>query len=581
MKCHGISEDIKTTLNISLRLIDVQESCLVTIQAGTVLPRFVSLSYVWGTNQTLLSTTENLQQLHVPGTLSTSPYAEKLAKTIRDAMLFIKRLGVRFLWADMLCIVQDAPLDKVVRLPAMASIYGQSYFTIIAADSENAQHGIEGSNHLSPRKPNAGLIYLNGEVVLRRVPPPERDRPKRWHHRAWPLQERILSRRVVIFLDGLARWQCSSAYYDERPEVAPDQASCVCNDGQMTEDYSFEQRIYPDLMKYCYLVEDYTQRLLSDPNDGLNAFSGILTAMSEFFPNGFYQGLPEFFFDIALLWKASHPAGKEIVMPSRRSKDSSTSKFASWAWAGWEYHTGVEYSSFMDDYQNPMCIRTTPINTWWRSDIDGNLTSIRNGFYIYRDTATLEHSDLWGHWEKIRRSHYSDRYYFRHPDVRDPLGTFEYPLPVTNVPYQVITRPESPILHFTSTSYTLEISNGMITKNRGLPMYHLRTANGDWAGVIDDFQCDLPSGRGSKILCELVAISRGSSRNANPGTSWFLHEALPELVVNELRGLRKYQWYNVLWVKWEDGIAYRQGIGRVWKPIWERLSLKTVDVKLG
>jgi hypothetical protein len=45
--------------------------------------------------------------------------------------------------------------------------------------------------------------------------------------------------------------------------------------------------------------------------------------------------------------------------------------------------------------------------------------------------------------------------------------------------------------------------------------------------------------------------------------------------------LEVYEWYNVLWIEWKDGIAYRKGLGRVSKEAWESMDLEAVDVLLG
>jgi hypothetical protein len=58
---------------------------------------------------------------------------------------------------------------------------------------------------------------------------------------------------------------------------------------------------------------------------------------------------------------------------------------------------------------------------------------------------------------------------------------------------------------------------------------------------------------------------------------------LPEL---HFRGLfmgpdEVYDFYNVLSVEWQDGVAYRIGIGRILKAAWKASSYKRVDIVLG
>jgi len=39
--------------------------------------------------------------------------------------------------------------------------------------------------------------------------------------------------------------------------------------------------------------------------------------------------------------------------------------------------------------------------------------------------------------------------------------------------------------------------------------------------------------------------------------------------------------YHVLWIEWEDGIAYRKAIGHVWKDEWDAADTEEVDIRLG
>lgn len=41
-----------------------------------------------------------------------------------------------------------------------------------------------------------------------------------------------------------------------------------------------------------------------------------------------------------------------------------------------------------------------------------------------------------------------------------------------------------------------------------------------------------------------------------------------------------YEFYNVLWVKWEGNHILREGVGRVEKSIWEQQDLEEMDFEL-
>jgi len=48
-----------------------------------------------------------------------------------------------------------------------------------------------------------------------------------------------------------------------------------------------------------------------------------------------------------------------------------------------------------------------------------------------------------------------------------------------------------------------------------------------------------------------------------------------------IKPLQVYEFYNVLWIEWQDGIARRKAIGRVWKKAWDMQTSEKVDVILG
>lgn len=81
-------------------------------------------------------------------------------------------------------------------------------------------------------------------------------------------------------------------------------------------------------------------------------------------------------------------------------------------------------------------------------------------------------------------------------------------------------------------------------------------------------------------MVQLIAISRGSIPNHDALASglWFLDEF--DLGERPKDG-ENYEYYNVLWISWEDGIAYREAAGRVLKDMWESLKPESIDVILG
>lgn len=59
----------------------------------------------------------------------------------------------------------------------------------------------------------------------------------------------------------------------------------------------------PDIEQYVDFAHDYTMRKLGYAEDGLPAITGLLALMSSSLHVPFIGGLPEMFFDEALLWQ--------------------------------------------------------------------------------------------------------------------------------------------------------------------------------------------------------------------------------------------------------------------------------------
>jgi hypothetical protein len=50
---------------------------------------------------------------------------------------------------------------------------------------------------------------------------------------------------------------------------------------------------------------------------------------------------------------------------------------------------------------------------------------------------------------------------------------------------------------------------------------------------------------------------------------------------HQRRGAGAHGFYNVMWIEWSEGIAYRKAIGRVHKDLWNNLPLEEIDILLG
>jgi hypothetical protein len=134
------------------RLIDIgptfSQSNARLIVSARMSPRerrgpvnYVALSHIWGKSQFTKLTTSNFQGLQE----SISP--SDLSQTFQDAIIVARRLGVRYLWIDSLCIVQDSPEDWQTESSMMNVVYKNSLCTIAASEATEPHHGLQKQRH--------------------------------------------------------------------------------------------------------------------------------------------------------------------------------------------------------------------------------------------------------------------------------------------------------------------------------------------------------------------------------------------------------------------------------------------------
>ncbi|KAH7044622.1 heterokaryon incompatibility protein-domain-containing protein, partial [Macrophomina phaseolina] len=302
----------------TLLLVDIAQGCLVRLPTST---RYFALSYVWGN---LPSTTEtrkeNLDFLCSEGTITATTRVLQLPNTIRDALRLLQRLGEKYLWVDRLCIVQDDEANRNVHITNMDSIYANAYCTIVAADGEDADYGLPGAG-LRPRHLLQRTLDFPS-CSFKSIFPPDATR-------GWTLQEVELSRRRIIFYGQTMFWECNTLQWQEEVPAAPEVLQRGFVDRPFRQGASKGR--WPNLEYWGDIVKQYSQRTLTFPSDAQAAFSGIESALERSFPGGFLYGLPEFFFDEAVLWLPL--AG--ISRRNREHKSISGYHVPSWSWLGW------------------------------------------------------------------------------------------------------------------------------------------------------------------------------------------------------------------------------------------------------
>ena len=260
--------------------------------------RYVALSYCWGKDTPLSTTNSTLEDR------KRSIAFESLPKTYQDAVIITRKLGVRYLWIDSLCILQDSQEDWSRESAKMRSIYANSFVAIAADSATDCRDGFlrsaQGKHtsisiqcrnpagidcHVFARTPMYRAEYW-GEVAHSDVPPsaiwaPE---PSSWNSRAWTLQERLLAPRILHYSYTEFAWECRT------------QLCCECQlepetldiDGEHSISYRsrflgarFVPSLYPafsevsSIKRWSETVQEFSSRHLTRNSDRLHALSGL------------------------------------------------------------------------------------------------------------------------------------------------------------------------------------------------------------------------------------------------------------------------------------------------------------------
>jgi len=282
---------------------------------------YAALSYCWGGDQPIKATKATIHELS-----QTVPFS-KLPKSLQDAVLTTWKLSMHYLWVDSLCIIQDDIIKTAREIALMPQIYKNACITISAARSSSSHNGfLHDVSAPSSRAKVFRLPYLCSDAtvgsVIVFVEPENVHSYNPIERRAWPLQEFILSRRVLKYGSYQMSWTCltKELYENENVDAAKDygnENADTSKDWWQLRDKRFSalrkgfhrspQFSTHNSKTWKELVKEYTSRDLSNPNDRLLAISGIATTLGERSKDLYLAGLWLRDFPSALLWEIASP----------------------------------------------------------------------------------------------------------------------------------------------------------------------------------------------------------------------------------------------------------------------------------
>lgn len=260
------------------RVLDlmVRDEDVVLYESTGQEAQYMCLSHCWGNSRAIMTTNANIEE-HKHGI----PF-EMLPRTFRDAVLFCRKLKIRYLWIDSLCIIQDNEADWQQESALMAQIYRHSYLTLAATASHNDEEGLfyKASQAFVFGMLQDGMPYqMHARPAIKHFD----DAQFPLFSRAWVFQERMLASRVLHFGKQELWWECMESNHCECGGINSGER-LGSGEAKYQSKITHQRIISTSSLAYLTLrwhdiIEEYSELNLTKSRDKLTALSGIASQM--------------------------------------------------------------------------------------------------------------------------------------------------------------------------------------------------------------------------------------------------------------------------------------------------------------
>ncbi|KAI0893480.1 HET-domain-containing protein [Annulohypoxylon nitens] len=305
----------------------------------------------------------------------------RLPKSYQDAISIVRHVGIKYLWIDSLCILQDSEEDFTKEAECMGNIYAGGIFNIVASNSSNWETGLFsdrsdkglipivqppwpdiGGNRafaLNPEGVDASELALLGHLLI---------------NRGWIHQEVQLAPSNLFCTEHQLYWVCLEGTYCEAyprglnkildgmgcrtsrlgiirtlvvPEINPPLGHML---HKRQDDKTFEGRIF--MYAWLKLIQCYSRSTTTQPDDKLIAIGGMVELLrgwiyrTRYIPElGYFSGMWRYCLLEQLAWCAygSYKTNK------LRNRWIGTYEIPTWSWASidgavfYDHVTGEEH----------------------------------------------------------------------------------------------------------------------------------------------------------------------------------------------------------------------------------------------
>ena len=320
------------------RLVDVSEPTPRLILTSERIPDgpYATMSHCWGPDHFLVLTAENIGDF-----VSGIPFSSFLP-SFRDAITVVRDLGLRYIWIDSYCIVQNSgsgshKAEKLLDIAQMRKVYANSILNLGSSHAASPHGGCFTSRRSLSRPPEYFTLpdatgqqgdkrlhlytYMDANLDTSRL------QIHRLFERAWVFQERILSPRMLHFGMGHLYYEC------QEPPLLSETFPCGHSFADLDEAFAFKLDLHGDewkkggsLAMWASAVEDYSRMQLTHPvEDKFVAIAGIAQLVAEAAEDEYVAGFLRRHLILQLGWTSYAD-----------SKRANAWRAPSWSWASVE-----------------------------------------------------------------------------------------------------------------------------------------------------------------------------------------------------------------------------------------------------
>jgi Heterokaryon incompatibility protein (HET) len=275
------------------RCVEVLATGLRLRETGSKVGSYITLSHRWTTEAALCCTTADNIDSRRGGN---ADWSRDLPKTFLDTFDLARRLRVKYVWVDSLCIIQhgDDGADWQQESVRMADYYQHSLLTIAATSGSRDDGLIPPKTILPPqlarlpyRDSNGcrhGFFYVYSYNLEVDKQYQSFIQESELLSRGWVFQEWLLSRRIVYFTPSGAFYECQERDpYNDRGEVSktmsednvPAAVKQLAKNSFVFETASISRLWYQ-------IVQSYSALLLTKPEkDRIVALAGVAKEFRE------------------------------------------------------------------------------------------------------------------------------------------------------------------------------------------------------------------------------------------------------------------------------------------------------------